>query len=111
LNLLIRRWFDPDPAQISEFDFAMQHKDLGRLRAKDFTGELLQGHYFISGGLDQPLRKKESQNGLESPQDRRSAGWHGNQHVCVRRPQVSGSDNSDLAQVDLRPNTFPKGDA
>jgi hypothetical protein len=34
---------------------------------------------------------KESRNGLENPQDRRSAGRHGNQHVCVRRPQVSGS--------------------
>jgi hypothetical protein len=32
---------------------------------------------------------KESQNGLESTKDRGSAGRHGNQHVCVRRPQVS----------------------
>jgi hypothetical protein len=36
---------------------------------------------------------KESQNGLENPEDRRSAGWHGNQYVCVRRPQVSGCDS------------------
>jgi hypothetical protein len=36
---------------------------------------------------------KESQNGLENPQDRRSAGRHGNQYVHVRRPQVSGDDS------------------
>jgi hypothetical protein len=33
---------------------------------------------------------KESQNGLESTKDRRSAVRHGNQHVCERNPQVSG---------------------
>jgi hypothetical protein len=36
---------------------------------------------------------KESQNGLENPEDRRSAGRHGNQYVYVRRPQVSGDDS------------------
>jgi hypothetical protein len=36
---------------------------------------------------------KESQNGLEDPKDRRSAGRHGNQHVCLRGPQVSGTDS------------------
>jgi hypothetical protein len=33
----------------------------------------------------------ERQNGLENPEDRRSALWHGNQYVCERHPQVSGS--------------------
>jgi hypothetical protein len=46
--------------------------------------------------------EKESQNGLEDPKDRRSAGRHGNQHVCVRRPQVSGSAGLGLTQVDLQ---------
>ena len=46
-------------------------------------------------------------NGLENPENRRSAGRHGNQHVYVRDPQVSGSAFSDLAQVDLGPETFP----
>src|ERR1700722_16622166 len=44
----------------------------------------------------------ESYNGLEDPKDRRSIGWHGNQHVCVRRPQVSGTLASRLTQVDLQ---------
>ena len=29
----------------------------------------------------------------KTPEDRRSAGRHGNQHVCLRRPQVSGCDS------------------
>jgi hypothetical protein len=37
--------------------------------------------------------KKESHNGVESTEDRRSAGWHGNQHVCLRRPQVISGDD------------------
>jgi hypothetical protein len=44
---------------------------------------------------------KESQNGLESTEDRRSAGRHGNQHVCVRRPQISGCDGFRF-KVDLQ---------
>jgi hypothetical protein len=36
---------------------------------------------------------KESQNGLEDPKDRRSIGRHGNQHVRLRRPQISGGDS------------------
>jgi hypothetical protein len=38
------------------------------------------------------LIEKESLNGLESPENRRSSGWDGNQYVCVRRPQVTGSN-------------------
>jgi len=34
---------------------------------------------------------KGEPNGLESAENRRSVGRHGNQHVYVRRPQVSGS--------------------
>jgi hypothetical protein len=37
--------------------------------------------------------QKGEPNGLESTKNRRSAGRHGNQHVCVRRPQISGSDS------------------
>ena len=57
------------------------------------------------GGVSSDI--KGDRNGLESTQDRRSAGRHGNQHVYVRDPQVSGSVVSDLAQVDLGPDTFP----
>ena len=52
------------------------------------------------GGV-RPVSKGEP-NGLESTKNRRSAGRHGNQHVCVRRPQVSGSIVLRLAQVDIR---------
>jgi hypothetical protein len=76
------------------------------LKAKDFTGELFDPKYLnpnagVSSGI------KGEANGLESTQDRRSAGRHGNQHVYVRYPQVSGSVVSDFAQVDLGPDTFP----
>ena len=62
------------------------------------------------GGVPQYLVKedgvrpvdKESQNGLEDTENRRCAGRHGNQHVCVRRPQVSGSIVLRLTQVDPR---------
>ena len=60
---------------------------------KDSTGELCDPRYFICQGESRPVQKGEL-NGLESTQDRRSAGRHGNQHVCVRRPQVSGGDLS-----------------
>ena len=57
--------------------------------AKDFTGELFDPQYFTSVGEVRPVSKGEP-NGLESTENRRSAGRHGNQYVCVRRPQVSG---------------------
>lgn len=43
---------------------------------------------------------KETNNGLEDPEDRRSSGRHGNQHVCLRGAEVirfslSGSQSSD----------------
>jgi hypothetical protein len=46
---------------------------------------------YLKGGMRPEC--KESQNGLENPKDRRSAGWHGNQYVRLRRPQVSGCDS------------------
>src|SRR6201996_5440583 len=86
----------------------MQHKglrdDRQRFRWRTFARALV---YLSRAAF--ALREKESQNGLEDPEDRRSAGWHGNQHVCVRRPQVSGRDNSGLTQVDLRPTRSRKG--
>jgi hypothetical protein len=71
-------------------------------RGKDFAGELLFPQYLISRGWQFALFEKESQNGLENPEDRRSAGWHGNQHVCLRRSQISGCAGSRFSQVDLR---------
>jgi hypothetical protein len=43
---------------------------------------------------------KESQNGLESPKNRRSAGRHGNQHVCLCRPQVSDRRHAQINKSD-----------
>ena len=70
----------------------MQHKKLRGFVAKDFAGEVFNPHYFTREGGVRPVSHKESRNGLEDAEDCRSAGWDGNQHVCVRRPQVSGSD-------------------
>jgi hypothetical protein len=52
--------------------------------------------------------KGESQNGLENPKNRGSAGRHGNQHVCVCGPQVSQRDSFtfDLRWTSRR-DTFP----
>jgi hypothetical protein len=59
--------------------------------------------YFMAGRSTSGLFVKESQNGLEDPEDRRSIGGHGNQHVRLRRPQVSGSDSFTLnLKVDRR---------
>jgi hypothetical protein len=41
--------------------------------------------------------QKGEPNGLESTKNRRSFGWHGNQHVCVRRPQVTSGNNLTLS--------------
>jgi hypothetical protein len=60
------------------------------LSRENFTGELLCSHYFNPWADTSEFAKMESQNGLESPEDRRSALWHGNQYVCERHPQVSG---------------------
>src|SRR5687768_9107954 len=58
---------------------------------KNLTGELFDPRYLISEGGIRPV-SKGAPNGLESTENRRSAGRDGNQHVCVRRPQVIGSD-------------------
>jgi hypothetical protein len=76
----------------------VQHKAIGIKNEfeKDFTGELLVPHYLICVGGIRPVEeveKGESQNGLENPKNRGSAGRHGNQHVCVCRPQVSQRDS------------------
>ena len=41
--------------------------------------------------------QKGEPNGLESTKNRRSVGGHGNQHVCVRRPQVTSGNNPTLS--------------
>ena len=60
----------------------------------------------MSEGGVRPV-SKGAPNGLESTENRRSLGRHGNQHVYVRDPQVSGSVTSDLTQVDPRAGHFP----
>jgi hypothetical protein len=78
---LISRCFGRNALHKSVNYSAMQQKQA----AKDFTGELFDPQYFTSVGEVRPVSKGEP-NGLESTENRRSAGRHGNQHVCVRRP-------------------------
>jgi hypothetical protein len=91
LKVLIRLYFGE---RLHEFvnSLAVQHK---KVRADDKKISLANFSFRTSlspeGGV-RPINK-ESQNGLENPKDRRSAGRHGNQHVCVRRPQVSGCNS------------------
>jgi hypothetical protein len=72
-----------------------------RPRRKDSAGEVFVPYYFDGRAEFVRFHSKESQNGLESTEDRRSAGRHGNQHVCLRRPQVGGSKSILLEQGGL----------
>jgi hypothetical protein len=63
------------------------------LGVKDFAGEVSDPYYLIQRAEHVRFFSKESQNGLEDTKNSRSAGRHGNQHVCLRRTQVTGSDN------------------
>jgi hypothetical protein len=87
-------------AQLREFLSRCSIKH-AKVFAKDLTGELFDPQYLISEGGIRPVPKGEP-NGLESTENRRSVGRHGNQHVYVRYPQVSGSVTLHLTQVDLR---------
>jgi hypothetical protein len=104
---LIPRCFDQEVPHNSVKPFATQHKHTGFF-GKDLTGELFDPRYLNSEDGVRPAAKGEP-NGLESTENRRSAGGHGNQHVYVRRPQVSGSAISLHTQVDRRADTFPIG--
>ena len=59
-----------------------------------FTQKILLANFSIritlsdEGGI-RPI-SKGAPHGLESTEDRRSIGRHGNQHVYVRDPQVGG---------------------
>jgi hypothetical protein len=64
--------------------FATQHK-VPNFPRKNLTGELFDPRYLNPQGGIRPVAKGEP-NGLESAEDRRSAGGHGNQHVYVRGP-------------------------
>jgi len=90
LNLLIQHWFDIGPHKYVKFFFALQHKPR-ELRIKISLANFSFRITLSTEGGIRPIRKG-AKNGLENSENRRSAGWHGNQHVCVRRPQVSGSD-------------------
>ena len=104
MNPLIRLWFDAPPHNPVN-SVASQHRN-PRFYGEDFTGELFIPHYLI-GRAEFVRFSKESQNGLENPEDRRSAGRHGNQHVCVRRPQVSGSRSFTFARWTSGLGAFP----
>jgi hypothetical protein len=89
MNLLIPRCFEAKAAQFREFLVRRNIGSVGvydkRFHWRTFNLAVVYQRGRMSSGFE-----KESQNGLEDPKDRRSAGRHGNQHVCVRRPQVSG---------------------
>ena len=78
-------------AKLRELVLAVQQEP-ARFMTEDFTGELFSPDYLVREDKAGPV-DKETRNGLEDPENRRSAGWHGNQHVCVRRPKVSGGDS------------------
>jgi hypothetical protein len=101
---LISRGFGLSPPHKSVNYSATQHKH-EEVGGKDLTGELFDTQYLTSEGGVRPVSKGEP-NGLESTENRRSAGRHGNQHVRVRRPQVTGSVLR-LTQVDPGPDAFP----
>src|SRR5438552_13875713 len=78
-----------------------------RFGHKNSTGELFFPRYFVREGGSRPVQKG-GPNGLESTKNRRSAGWHGNQHVCLRCPQVIGGRYLHvLTQVDLSTRHVP----
>jgi hypothetical protein len=91
-NPLIRHWFDGTPAAAGRLlciaSFPKVNSRPEKIPLANFWFRITLQAGRSSSGLT-----KESQNGLESAEDRRSAGRHGNQHVCLRRPQVSGRDN------------------
>jgi hypothetical protein len=89
MNPLIPHWFGARPHK-SVNSFATQHEEGSRQKISlaNFSIEIS----LSPEGEVRPVTK-ESQNGLEDPENRRSAGRHGNQHVYVRHPQVSGRDS------------------
>jgi hypothetical protein len=90
LNLLIRHWFDIGPHKYVKF---LLRCNINRASSRikiSLANFSFRTTLSPEGGI-RPIREG-AKNGLENPENRRSAGWHGNQHVCLRRPQVSGSD-------------------
>jgi hypothetical protein len=107
MNPLIHHWFGARSHKRVKSLFALQHKAGAASDEKDFAGEVLATYYLVGQGGVRPVSKGVP-NGLEDTEDRRSAGGYGNQHVCVRRPQVSGCDSFiiDLRWI-ARCDTFP----
>ena len=79
----------------------MQHEHGQNLRQKISLANFLI-RSTLSPRAEFVRYQKERQNGLEITENRRSAGRHGNQHVCVRCPEVTGSDRLGFSEVDLR---------
>jgi hypothetical protein len=104
MNPLIPHCFD-EPPHKTVSSFCAAAKNAGFM-IKDFTGELFDPRY-LNPWAEFVRFDKESLNGLESTEDRRSAGRHGNQHVCVRRPQVSGCDSITFSAGGLLGVTHP----
>src|SRR4051812_42286378 len=88
---LIPRCFDHDAPHNSVNSFATQHKH-GKAWSKRFHWRTSRSAVPYAPRAASVRVQKGEPNGLESTENRRSIGWHGNQHVYVRDPQVSGSD-------------------
>jgi hypothetical protein len=72
----------------SALHFALQHKSQNKSLAKFFNRITLEVE-----GENRPAHK-ETKDVLEDTEDRRSAGRHGNQHVCLRGPQIAARKTS-----------------
>jgi hypothetical protein len=88
-------------AQLREISLQRSINKSG-FQAKDLTGELFDPQYFNAQGRNSSSGSKGEPDGLESTENRRSIGRHGNQHVYVRYPQVSGRTFHHFTQVDFR---------
>ena len=76
-------------------------------QAKDLTGELFDPQYLRLGRAEYAWYQKGVANGLEDAENRRSIGRHGNQHVYVRHPQVSGGAFHIARKWTSGSDTFP----
>jgi hypothetical protein len=99
-NPLMRHWFDGNPVPALENIVQCNIFTADAKRQKIPLANFLIRTSLSGGRSSSGFTLRRAKNGLESTEDRRSAGWHGNQHVCLRRPQVSGRNSFILTKVD-----------
>jgi hypothetical protein len=98
INPLIHRWFGPRSHKRVKL-FLRRNIKHRSPRIKKISLANFRFRITLSAGRNSSGITRSAKDGLEDTEDRRSAGRHGNQHVRVRRPQVSGWDSFIL---DLR---------